>query len=59
MTAGLREAFVMNFVREHRISQSKAAEILGISEDMFPLISKHQARPLPALSRMRVAAMQQ
>ena len=31
MTAKLREAFVMNLVREHRISQGKAAEILGIS----------------------------
>ena len=33
----------MNLVREHRVSQGKAAEILGISrEDLFPLMSKHQ-----------------
>jgi predicted HTH domain antitoxin len=43
MTAKLREAFVMNLMREHRISQGKAAEVLGISrEDLFPLMSKHQ-----------------
>ena len=43
MNAKLREALVMNLVREHRVSQGKAAEILGISrEDLFPLMSKHQ-----------------
>jgi predicted HTH domain antitoxin len=43
MSAKLREALVMNLVREHRVSQGKAAEILGISrEDLFPLMSKHQ-----------------
>jgi predicted HTH domain antitoxin len=43
MTAKLREMFVMNLVREHRISQGKAAEILGISrEEIFPLMSKHE-----------------
>ena len=43
MTASLREALVMNLVREHRISKGKAAEILGIfREDMFRLMSKHQ-----------------
>jgi predicted HTH domain antitoxin len=43
MTAKLREALVMNLVREHRVSQGKAAEILGVSrEDLFPLMSKHQ-----------------
>jgi predicted HTH domain antitoxin len=43
MTAKLREALVMNLVRERHISHGKAAEILGISrEDMFPLMSKHQ-----------------
>jgi predicted HTH domain antitoxin len=43
MTAKLREALVMDLVREHRISQGKAAEVLGISrEDLFPLMSKHQ-----------------
>ena len=44
MTAKLREALVMNLVRQHRVSQGKAAEILGISrEDLFPLMAKHQA----------------
>ena len=43
MTAKVREALIMNLVREHRVSQGKAAEILGISrEDLFPLMSKHQ-----------------
>ena len=43
MNAKFREALVMNLVREHRVSQGKAAEILGISrEDLFPLMSKHQ-----------------
>ena len=43
MSAKLREALVMNLVREHRVSQGKAAEILGISrEDLFLLMSKHQ-----------------
>jgi predicted HTH domain antitoxin len=43
IATNLREALVMNLVREHRVSQGKAAEILGISrEDLFPLMSKHQ-----------------
>ena len=43
MSAKLREALVMNLVREHRVSQGKAAEILGISrEDLFLVMSKHQ-----------------
>jgi len=38
-----REALVMEFLREHRISQGKAAEILGIHrEDLFPLMTKYQ-----------------
>ena len=43
MTAKVREVFVLNLVREHLISQGKAAEILGISrEALFPLMSKYQ-----------------
>ena len=43
LSARAKEAVVMEFLREHRISQGKAAEILGISRDeLFPLMSKHQ-----------------
>ncbi len=38
-----KEALVMEFLREHRISQGKAADILEIArEDLFPLMAKHQ-----------------
>ena len=38
-----REAFVMALLREHRVSQGKAAELLGVSRaDFFPLMSRHQ-----------------
>ena len=33
----------MEFLREHRISQGKAADILEIArEDLFPLMAKYQ-----------------
>lgn len=39
----VKEALVMELLREHRISQGKAAELLGISRnDLFPLMAKYQ-----------------
>ena len=38
-----KEALVMELLREHRISQGKAAELLGISRtDLFPLMSQYE-----------------
>jgi len=38
-----KEALVMELLREHRVSQGKAAEILGIHrDDLFPLMDKYQ-----------------
>lgn len=38
-----KEALVMELLREHHISQGKAAEILGISRsDLFALMTKYQ-----------------
>ena len=38
-----KEALVMELLREHRISQGTAADILEIArEDLFPLMAKYQ-----------------
>ena len=38
-----KEALVMELLREHQVSQGKAAEILGISRyDLFDLMSKYR-----------------
>lgn len=38
-----KEALVMELLREHRISQGKAADILETArEDLFPLMAKYQ-----------------
>lgn len=38
-----KEALVMEWLREHRVSQGKAAEILGIHRnDLFPLMTRYQ-----------------
>ncbi len=38
----VKEALVMEFLREHRLSQGKAAEILGVSRyEMFDLMTKY------------------
>jgi len=38
-----KEALVMELLREHRISQGKAAELLSISRAaLFPLMTKYQ-----------------
>jgi predicted HTH domain antitoxin len=39
----VKEALVMELLREHRLSQGKAAEILGISRhDLFDLMTNHR-----------------
>jgi predicted HTH domain antitoxin len=43
LTAKVKESLVMELLREHRISQGKAAELLGIHRsDLFPLMTKYQ-----------------
>ncbi len=38
-----REALIMELLREHRISQGKAAELLGINRtELFPLMSRYE-----------------
>jgi len=38
-----KEALVMELLREHRISQGKAAELLRVSRsDLFPLMTKYK-----------------
>ena len=43
MAVKAKEALVMELLREHHISQGKAAEILGMSRhDLFDLMLKYQ-----------------
>lgn len=43
MAAKAREALVMEFLREHRVSQGKAAELLGVDRHrLFDLMSRYQ-----------------
>ncbi len=43
MAVKAKEALVMELLREHHISQGKAAEILGMSRhDLFDLMTKYQ-----------------
>lgn len=43
MVAKAKEALVMELLREHRVSQGKAAEILSISRhELFDLMTKYQ-----------------
>ena len=43
MALKAKEALVMAFLREHHISQGKAAEILGIHRhDLFDLVRKYR-----------------
>lgn len=43
LAAIAKEALVMEFLREHRISQGRAAEMLGISRyELFDLMTKYQ-----------------
>ena len=42
MEAKAREALVMEFLREHRLSQGKAADILGVDRHvLFDLMSRY------------------
>ena len=42
MTAKAKEAFIMELVREHHISQGKAAELLGITRhELLDLMTKY------------------
>jgi predicted HTH domain antitoxin len=43
MEKKVKDALVMELLREHRLSQGKAAEILGISHDeLFDLMTSHR-----------------
>lgn len=51
-----KEALVMELLREHHISQGKAAEILGIDRHgLFDLMTKYQV-PVIALSEAELQA---
>jgi predicted HTH domain antitoxin len=51
-----KEAFVIELLREHHLSQGKAAEILGISRyDLFDLMTKYQV-PVIDLTEEELAA---
>ncbi|MBI2820611.1 MAG: UPF0175 family protein [Acidobacteria bacterium] len=43
LTTKVKEALVMELLREHSISQGKAAELLGLPrEELFSLMAKYQ-----------------
>jgi predicted HTH domain antitoxin len=43
MAMKAKEALVMELLREHHVSQGKAAEVLGMSRhDLFDLMTKYQ-----------------
>jgi predicted HTH domain antitoxin len=43
LAAEAKEALVMEFLREHRVSQGRAAEMLGINRyELFDLMRKYQ-----------------
>jgi DNA-binding NtrC family response regulator len=43
LSAKVKESLVMELLREHRVSQGKAAEILGIHRsDLFSLMTRYQ-----------------
>jgi predicted HTH domain antitoxin len=43
LAAKAKEALVMEFLREHRISQGRAAEMLGVTRyEIFDLMMKYQ-----------------
>lgn len=47
LTEKAKEALVMELLREHHISQGKAAEVLGVSRhEVFDLMSKYR---IPAI----------
>ncbi len=43
LAAKAKESLVMELLREHRISQGKAAELLGIGRhSLYPIMAKYQ-----------------
>jgi predicted HTH domain antitoxin len=43
LAAKVKEALVMELLREHQLSQGRAAELLGVSRsDFFPLMAKYR-----------------
>ena len=43
LTSKAKEALVMELLREHRVSQGKAAAILGLNRaDLFPLMTRYK-----------------
>ena len=43
VSAKAKEALIMELLREHHLSQGKAAELLGLRRiELFPLMSKYQ-----------------
>jgi hypothetical protein len=47
LTNKAKEAFIMELLREHRVSQGKAAAILGLKrDDLFPLMTKYKVSVL-------------
>jgi hypothetical protein len=43
LTSKAKEAFVMELLREHRVSQGKAAAILGLNRaDLFAVMTKYK-----------------
>ena len=56
MAAKAKEALIMELLREHHVSQGKAAEILGISRyDLFDLMTKYHV-PVIDLTAEELAA---
>ena len=43
LSSKAKEALVMELLREHRVSQGKAAAVLGLSrEELFPLMTRYR-----------------
>jgi predicted DNA-binding protein (UPF0251 family) len=55
-----KEAFVMELLREHHLSQGKAAALLGIDHhDLFDLMTKYRVPVIDMTSEELVRALQQ
>jgi predicted HTH domain antitoxin len=54
-----REALVMELLREHHLSQGKAAEILGVNRsDFFDLMTKYQIPVIDLMAEELAAELQ-
>jgi predicted HTH domain antitoxin len=59
VAAMAKEALVMELLREHRISQGKAAEILNISRsELFAVMSRHRVPVIEMTSAELVSELQ-